>query len=268
LNQINRETDQEPLKRAFCYAPNRPGTMASLAEAQGRELSATYCNPARFDGKLRIYLTLKCNLSCSYCVNEKIRGVNKKRTPAKASAWCRAINRQGRHVVFTGGEPFLYRELPQLINGIDPFLSVSIYSNLSFDISDALEKIDREVSFYVSWHAHQEPDRAIFLANAEAIRANPLFTLTAHAIEAHENQHLLEADLEFFRDKGVDIAVDVDQRDFDGCLKHQTSQAICRKRIYLICVCPDYGICAPCDGLGETNMGVLEAAGRMTKKDD
>lgn len=298
-NRINGENRQEFLQRAFRYAPARPGVMESLAEIKGRELVGTYANNARFDGKLRIYLTLACNFNCPYCVNEKTRGVIKARKPATAKAWAEAINREGRHAVFTGGEPFLFKDLPGLINRIDPFLSISVYTNLSLDVADQIKAIKREVRFYVSWHAHQQPDRAVFLANAQAILANPRFTLTAHAIEAHENQRSLAADVDFFRENGLPIDVDVDQRDFEGCLKDTTADALCRKRIHLIdpegtryqcvsrlmrkdcpmenifenrlsediCVdtCPDYGICAPCDGLGETTMGIL-GPGRMAGK--
>ena len=297
LNRIRNENREKELKRAFRYGSTRPGVMEAFAKVRGYELASSYANPARFDGKLRIYLTLKCNLHCSYCVNEKVDGADKSRESVPPSAWAKAINRAGRHVVFTGGEPFLYKNLPDLINAIDPFLAVSIYSNMSFDVTKILSQIKREASFFVSWHAHQKPDRAIFLANAKAIQANPLFTLTAHAIEAHENQQMLEVDLGFFRKNGVPVEIDVDQRDFKGCLQAQAQDALCRKRIYLlapdgtryqcvsrlmraakpmenilsqplsedICVamCSDYGKCAPCDGLGETTMGVLKSTGRM-----
>ena len=108
---------------------------------------------------------------------------------------------------------------------------------------------------------------------------------------------MLDSDLEFFRESGVPVEIDVDQRDFKGCLQAKAQDALCRKRIYLlapdgtryqcvsrlmraaeplenmldqplsedICVamCSDYGKCAPCDGLGETTMGVLDSTGRM-----
>jgi len=295
-NRIFAETRRGFLQRAFRYAPARPGVVESLADSHGRELALTYRNNARFDGKLRIYLTLACNLSCPYCVNEKTRGVSKGRKSVSAEAWAEAINREGRHVVFTGGEPFLFKDLPGLINRIDPFLSVSVYTNLSLDLADQLRALEREVRFYASWHAHQRPDRDVFLRNARIILDNPRMTLTAHAIEAHENQSTLGADVDFFREHGLPIDVDVDQRDFEGCLRDTGRDALCRKRIYLIdpegdryqcvsrlmrrdrkmenlfahplrediCVdlCPDYGLCAPCDGLGETCMGVL-GPGRM-----
>ncbi|MDD3312389.1 glycosyltransferase [Pseudodesulfovibrio sp.] len=295
-NRVFGETRRGFLQRAFRYAPDRPGVVESLADAHGRELAFAYRNPARFDGKLRIYLTLACNLNCPYCVNEKTRGVDKRRKPATADAWAEAINREGRPVVFTGGEPFLFRDLPGLVNRIDPRLSVSVYTNLSLDVADQLRAMTREVRFYASWHAHQQPDRDIFLRNARTILDNPRLALTAHAIEAHENQRTLASDVDHFREQGLPIDVDVDQRDFEGCLRDAGRDALCRKRIHLIdpegdryqcvsrlmrrdrpmenifshplrediCVdlCPDYGLCAPCDGLGETCMGVL-GPGRM-----
>lgn len=290
-NRIHGEKRTGFLQRAFRYAPSFPGVMDDLAEAKEYRISDVYENPARFDGKLRIYLTLACNLNCPYCVNEKTCNVSKGRSLASVDQWVEAINRERRHVVFTGGEPFLYKGLPEMLNRLDPFLSVSIYTNLSLDVRDALRAIDREVRFYVSWHAHQNPDRDVFLNNVKIIQANPLFSLTAHAIKAHENQRQLEADLDFFRENGLAIGLDADQRDFAGCMQETAREAFCRRKIYLIdpegtryqcvsrlmrrdrpmgnlfthnlaediCVdtCPDYGHCAPCDGLGETVMGVL-----------
>ncbi|WP_035236685.1 glycosyltransferase [Desulfobacter vibrioformis] len=292
LNKTGSRPELNNHDRPFRYAPNQLENLSNIAKSNGWKLKDTYINSAQFDGKLRIYLTLQCNLNCPYCVNANIKGIEKNHKIIPGEKWIKAINREMCHVVFTGGEPFLYKDLVKIINHIDPFLSISVYSNLSIDVRDQLADIDREVRFFVSWHARQMPGRDIFLNNIKTIQDNPLFSLTVHAVDAPENREFLTQDLAFFRNNGLNIDLDADQRNFPGCMQNNAQKAVCRRKIYLIdpegtryqCVsrlmrktqpmenmlthslkenicldiCPDYGFCAPCDGLGETHIGILE----------
>ena len=252
-----------------------------------RDESPVYENPALFDGCLRIYPTLRCNLSCPYCVNEQMGQVRKDHDLPPPERWAEAVNREGRHVVFTGGEPFLYPGFPELVNGVGRALKVRVYTNLSLDLENLLARIARPVHFYVSWHPLCR-NRERFLDNLRVLAASKHFTFGAHAIEAEETKDLLADDLAWFRDQGMDIAVDPDQRDFMGSDPANAALVECCRRIYLIgpegarfqCVshlvrdmaamenifdgplgpaeqtirCADFGRCAPCDGLGETSM--------------
>lgn len=288
----------ESARERALFSPG-PDALREMAERDG-EVAEQYHNPAVFDGHLRIYPTLRCNLRCPYCVNEQVGPVDKQYPPMPPKDWAAAINREGRHVVLTGGEPFLYPGLVELVNGIHRHLIVRVYTNLCLDLADSLSALEREVLFFVSWHPREgrdrEADRERFLANWRVIRDSPRLAAVVHAVRAAETGHLLDGDLEWFAARGMDIAVDDDQRGFAGACRPDTAMALCRRRIHLIapdgtryqCVsrlmrrcepqenmlrgpldvdallslCPDWGNCAPCDGLGETAMAVLAPGGR------
>lgn len=250
-----------------------------------------YCSPAKFDGHLRIYPILACNLRCEYCVNEGMGCRPYKYTTADPEKWYEAINREGRHVVFTGGEPFLYPDLVEIINNLRTDLNVRVYSNFCLDLTGHLERITRPVHFYVSWHPQKRAGRMLFLKNINNIQDNRLFSSDIHAIDAVETTSVLSDDLAFFKEHGFDIGVDADQRSFEGAGQMKRRLAVCSKTIYLIapdgtrfqCVsrlvrntrpmenmlegplgpetavseCPDFGNCAPCDALGETVMTIF-----------
>lgn len=266
-------------------------TITRMADRLGTEPGEEYRNPAGFDGHLRIYPTLACNLRCEYCVNEAM-GCRPHRHPlAGPQAWAEAINREGRHVVFTGGEPFLYPGLAEVINALRPELRVRVYSNFCLDLSDQLARIARPVHFFVSWHPQQRADREVFLRNLMLMRDGGRFTADIHAIDAVETAPVLADDIAHFAGHGFAIAMDSDQRGFAGAGQGLCRPAACAKTLYLIapdgtrfqCVsrlvrndrpmenmlagplgpavavseCPDFGNCAPCDALGETTMAVF-----------
>lgn len=264
--------------------------IADVSRQMGHEPLRHCSNPATFDGHLRIYPTLACNLRCRYCVNEQMGCRPARYDMASAEAWSNAINREGRHVVLTGGEPFLYPGLPELINGVNPELKVRVYSNFCLEVAPILDRIERPVHFFISWHPQERANRELFLSNVLHMKANPLFTADVHAIEAEETRHVLADNLAYLRGKGLEIAIDVDQRTFEGACQDTLRTAVCSKTIHLIgpdgtryqcvsrmmrndrpmenmlegsledeealSVCPDFGRCAPCDILGQTKMAI------------
>jgi hypothetical protein len=271
------------------YSPN-PDHLRRLAHDVGGVVQEHH-SPATFDNHLRIYPTLRCNLRCPYCVNEQVGPTVKDHDLPLPEAWAEAVNREGRHVVFTGGEPFLYPKFTDLVNGVARHLMVRVYTNLCLDLAEPLDALRRETLFYVSWHPQPNADRERFLANWHVIQDNPLLSATVHAVRTPETESLLKDDLSFFERHGLKVTVDADQRDFIGSGQPAKRPAYCRRRIYLIapdgtryqCVsrlmrgvepmenmlaeplasdaclslCPDWGNCAPCDSLGETAMAVI-----------
>lgn len=286
-------SDARPtLEKAALFAPAETAILKQADLGDGKELVKVHDNKARFDGHIRAYPTLACNLKCPHCVNQHVPDKAKGEQRLDWKQWATIFNREKRHVVLTGGEPFLFPGLIDLVNAIESQMGVRIYSNFSLNVRDAIASLQRPCTFYVSWHAGQKVDREIFWNNLQAVKANPLAAVEVHCINTLEGNEQIQEDREFFLSRGLEMPMDEDQRGFIGADPAQGEMAWCGRRIYLLspegvryqCVskimrrddplenavksplgmdrlltlCDDWGRCAPCDGLGESVMHVLK----------
>lgn len=105
------------------------------------------------DQTIRCYLTLDCHANCSFC-SAGIPSISPERKghTLPSHVWVEGINRRSRHAILAGGEPFLYDELPELVNQIDPNIKLEIYSNIEQPVDRYLHIVDRRLVFLVSLH--------------------------------------------------------------------------------------------------------------------
>lgn len=247
------------------------------------------CNsPDQF---LRCMLTLNCLSDCKYCsalVTTLPSAIKDSVLPV--AVWAEGINRRMRPVLFTGGEPFLYNKLPDLINMLDPKIQVRIYTNLQHDVSQFIRKVSRPVSFVASLHP-TTPDLEVWCSRFVALRQkNPVqITIVGSGDWPSLGEFLLQQDVvEHF-------TVSRDQRYMVKSSGVETNRAHpqvrCSSRIYqygpngfrYVCVklmglggefgrfehisepmkphllevtnCPHFGLCAACSNLVE---GIVE----------
>jgi len=113
------------------------------------------------------FLTLRCNLDCSFCVN-KASDKDIKRNFFKelsGKEWVEALNRieapKEVPISFVGGEPSLHKDFIFILNHLKPELGVDIFTNLWWG-ERKLEKFLKEVS----------PDRIDNHAPFPSIRAS------------------------------------------------------------------------------------------------
>lgn len=262
-----------------------------------RRLSVELFNKNIYDGKLHIYITLRCNYNCPYCVDNYNKpdfdGYGYKLR--RADEWINKINSLRRDIIFTGGEPFLYKvegkDITDIINGIDSKIGIDVYSNIGIDVTDKLSKIKRPINLMISYHPY-EAKLDIFFKNIDWIQSNNRnITFTIHAIDANDNmQHpLVPLFMEEAKKRNIPVNVDADQG-FEGSTREFKLNAQCSRKIILLapdgtrfqCVgkltrradhlenifdsplgpeknivsCYEYGFCAPCDWLGETKIDV------------
>jgi MoaA/NifB/PqqE/SkfB family radical SAM enzyme len=94
---------------------------------------------------IAVFLTLACNLKCSYCINhfgedgpavEHLDG----------EEWVEALNRiESRPdlpLTLQGGEPSLHKDFIYILNNIKPTLAIDILTNLQFDADEFIANVD------------------------------------------------------------------------------------------------------------------------------
>lgn len=91
-----------------------------------------------------IFLTLSCNLSCSYCINYLV-GLKQGRKLLKAPDWSRGLARLklGRDIPLTiqGGEPTIHSDFYNIINAIPETMALDLLTNIQFSPEEFANKI-------------------------------------------------------------------------------------------------------------------------------
>ena len=84
------------------------------------------------------FLTTRCNLRCSYCLNEFDENFQRNQALEEISGeeWVKSLNRLESRpdvpVTFSGGEPFLHRDFIHIINNLKKDLNIDILTNLQW----------------------------------------------------------------------------------------------------------------------------------------
>ena len=78
------------------------------------------------------FLTMRCNLNCSFCINAFDKSKEFSRIRFKeisGEEWVKALNKiepkEGVPVTFSGGEPFLHPDFIYIINNLKPELKMT-----------------------------------------------------------------------------------------------------------------------------------------------
>ncbi len=112
---------------------------------------------------IAVFLTLACNLKCSYCINRfGTDGFVKRRLTG--AEWVNGLNRIGSRddlpLSIQGGEPSLHKDFIYILNNIKPELNIDILTNLQFDIDEFMSQVSPDrikrkspyASIRVSYH--------------------------------------------------------------------------------------------------------------------
>lgn len=125
-----------------------------------------------------VFLTLRCNRACPYCINK--HGEFKQPKEMNAGDWVRGLRRiQTRNdlpITFQGGEPTIHKdfyEISRLLHAEGKYLDV--LTNGEWSLSDFEQEINPEVfkreapyaSIRVSYHGQQGNDLAILLSKIQ-----------------------------------------------------------------------------------------------------
>jgi len=89
-----------------------------------------------------VYLTLRCNLGCDYCINN-VDGVVRNRKELTGKQWANALNRIDfgkTPLTLGGGEPTLHKDFYALLVQLSPKIGVDLLTNLQFDIDEFIKQ--------------------------------------------------------------------------------------------------------------------------------
>lgn len=102
--------------------------------------------PKRFN-YAEAYLTLRCDLGCSYCINNKSGKATRKREELSVQQWANGLNRidfGDLPLTLGGGEPTLYPGFFELLERLRPEIHIDLLTNLEFDIDEFARKTTPE----------------------------------------------------------------------------------------------------------------------------
>lgn len=111
------------------------------------------------------FLTLSCNLTCSYCIN-RFDEFRYTKGHLSGDDWItglnRIVSRDDLPVTLGGGEPSLHPDFSSIINGIKPELNIDLLTNLEFDIHRFMSEVPpariRRSAPYASIRASYHPE--------------------------------------------------------------------------------------------------------------
>lgn len=133
------------------------------------------------------FLTMRCNLKCSFCLNSLDKSKDFNRTQFKelsGEEWVKALNKIDSRpevpITFSGGEPTLHKDFTYILNNLKPELKIDILTNLSY--KKGIEKFVNEVnpnrikrdapyaSIRVSYHPEQMGNGARLVKNVKRLQ--------------------------------------------------------------------------------------------------
>lgn len=133
------------------------------------------------------FLTLRCNLDCSFCLNKKSNNnFNRSRfKEISGEDWINAINRievtKETPFVISGGEPSLHKDFTYILNNIKKDLKINLLTNLNWG-EEKIKKFIKEVSpdkipqfapypsIRASYHPEQVREGEILIENATKLK--------------------------------------------------------------------------------------------------
>jgi len=157
-----------------------------------------------------LLVTVRCQYRCSYCpivTNFNYAGIYGKKDERSPNEWIAAFNRLRKaNVYISGGEPFLFEGLPELVNGLKRHNILGIVTNATAPTA-VYQRIERYVHLNISFHREfaSEDD---FLAKIDALRKIGRFHLNVNLVATRENVPMIPKIEKLFGDHRVSLHVD------------------------------------------------------------
>ncbi|MCL9821277.1 radical SAM protein [Helicobacter sp. 14348-15] len=190
---------------------------------------------------IALFLTLSCNLSCSYCINLNERGssrnsVSKKQI--KPCEWVDFINRiclldkkgnprEDIPLTLQGGEPTMYKGFYEVVNGVDSRFKLDLLTNFMFDVDEFIQRVPVEkftrdakyAAIRVSYHPGQNKIDDLIIKHHKMRDAG--FYVGIYSVVTPQNMEHINEIKEKCKKEGIDFRVK-EYLGFDGKRWHGT----------------------------------------------
>ena len=156
-----------------------------------------------------LWITFRCNYRCSYCnivTNFNFGDLSGKESEKTVDQWLGALEKLPPTMFFiAGGEPFLYKELPELINGLPKKHSIiGIVSNGTAKIEE-YRRIKKRIGINISFHREFIKEEA-FVSKIGQLK--DIFNLSVNIVATRENLPLIARLQYTFQKEEVSLHVD------------------------------------------------------------
>ena len=156
-----------------------------------------------------IWITFRCNYRCSYCnivTNFDFGSLSGRDSEKSADEWLLALDRLPSTLFyFAGGEPFLYKELPELINRLPSKHSViGVVSNGTAKI-ETFKRLKKRIGINISFHREfieEEP----FIKKISELK--DVCNVSVNIVATKENLAILGKLKEKFKENEITLHVD------------------------------------------------------------
>ncbi|HHL39841.1 MAG TPA: hypothetical protein ENJ37_04995 [Deltaproteobacteria bacterium] len=193
-------------------------------DREAREAEARSMERAgRIGLSIQWFVTWKCTLKCPYCWQEIEKGIYRSESLNRIppQRWAEGFNAlRPAMLYFTGGEPSLYKRLPELVNLLDGDISLMMTSNLgpSFDVERFASVVpaDRFHELTFSFHPTQQ-DYDGFFAKLGYLAEKKVKNLQVEMVLYPENLPWAARVLDECRRLGVALR-------YDPCVSSETER--------------------------------------------
>jgi MoaA/NifB/PqqE/SkfB family radical SAM enzyme len=153
--------------------------------------------------------TFRCNYRCSYCpicTQFDFSSVFGKGSERSADDWLRSFDRlPPASFYIAGGEPFLYHDLPEIINALPAKHSVlGVVTNLSAK-PEVYERVTKRIHLNASLHREFVTEEAFI---EKVVRLQQRFHINVNIVATPQNLGVLKQVEELMRTKNVSLHVD------------------------------------------------------------
>lgn len=171
------------------------------------------------------FLTLECNLSCSYCIN-RFGAFAPEQGQLSGEEWVTALNRiipgVDLPITLQGGEPALHPDFSFIINNLRADAPVDLLTNLEFDVENFMDEVEpwrmKRDAPYASIRVSYHPESMRLVAFTEKVMAlqNAGYSVGVWSVlhPSYEQQVCQAA--EYCKERGIDFRVKEFLGEHDG----------------------------------------------------